>query len=556
MISQANGRAQKRAAGQSQLGFQAALEKSAQDRRSLGSAALQMARRHPGSTAVSDLSGSMSRIKLAGAALALRSHLGLASEEQNIGVLLPPGRGGTIVNLTLALMGRTAVNLNHTVGDEGLQRMCALAGVHTVITAQKYTDKIGKPELDVRWVDVQELIPRISKFRVLLNMIKLLLLPTARMTDARPDDVACLIFSSGSTGDPKGVQLTHRQILANIAGVRAHCGLKGGADALLSPLPLFHSFGLSAGMWLPLVCGLDLIAHPDPLDGRAIGSLAEEHAPTFLMSTPTFVRGYMRRVGREQFASLRFAVVGAEKCPDDLRVSFAEKYGAELLEGYGCTELGPVISANQPALSSKDAPDIGGKPGSVGRPLPGIEVATVDPATGEILPPGETGLLLVRSPARMLGYLGREDLTRQVFLHGGYNTGDIGHVDGDGFLFITGRLARFAKIGGEMVPMDRVEERLMEAVQEIAGAAHPHQLAIAAAPDDTRGERLILLYTSLPCAPRELIDRARDLPTLFRPRERDAHEVDELPVLGTGKRDLKRLQQLATELVEETAVCP
>ena len=554
MISQANEKPQKRTVEKSRLSFQDALEENAQDRRNLGSAALQMARRRPFSTAVSDLSGSMSRIKLAGAALALRSHLGLAAEEQNVGVLLPPGKGGTVVNLALALMGRTAVNLNHTIGDRGLQRMCALADVRTVITAKKYTDKIGRPELDLRWVDVQELIPKISRFRILLNMLKLFLKPTAHLTDAGPDDVACLIFSSGSTGDPKGVQLTHRQILANIAGVGAHFDLQGNADALLSPLPLVHSFGLSAGMWLPLICGLDLIAHPDPLDGRAIGSLAEQHAPTFLMSTPTFVRSYMRRITREQFASLRFAVVGAEKCPEDLRASFADKYGAELLEGYGCTELGPVISANQPALLSEDAHNIGSKPGSVGRPLPGIEVATVDPDSGEILPRGATGLLLVRSPARMLGYLGREDLTRQAFLHGGYNTGDIGHVDGDGFLFITGRLARFAKIGGEMVPMDRVEEKLVETMGEIA-ADHPHELAIAAAPDSAKGEKLILLYTGLPCTPCELIDRARDLPPLFKPRERDAYQVDALPVLGTGKRDLKKLQQLAAQFVEETAVC-
>ena len=532
----------------SPLDYPTAVEKSLKDGRSLGSAALRMARKRPGATAVRDMSGSMSRLKLAGAALALRRHLGLEAEEQNVGVLLPPGRGGTIVNLALALMGRTAVNLNHTAGDSGLARMCELADVRTVITAQRYTDKIGQPELDVRWLDVQELIPKVSKLRVVLNMLRVLFLPTSWSVDAEPDDIACLIFSSGSTGDPKGVQLTHRQVLANLAGVEAHFDLEENVDGLLSPLPLFHSFGISAGMWLPLVGGFELTAHPDPTDGRTIGELADQFKPTFLISTPTFVRGYMRRVGPEQFASLRFAVVGAEKCPEDLRASFEQKYGCALLEGYGCTELAPVVSVNRPDGRAGSAPEMGNRPGSVGQPLPGIEVLTIDPETGEMLPPGETGLLLVRSAARMLGYLGREDLTDEVFVHGGYNTGDIGHVDEEGFVFITGRLARFAKIGGEMVPMDRVEDELAGVVHEMAGADPAHELAIAAVPDRAKGEKLLLLYTSLPCEPRELLERAGDMPALFKPKERDAYQVDVLPILGTGKRDLKRLKQLAEEL--------
>ena len=529
----------------SQIDYQTALENSTKDGRSLGSATLQMVRRYPGATAVSDVSGSLSRIKLAGAALALRHHLGLEADEKNVGVLLPPGKGGTIVNLTLALMGRTAVNLNHTVGDSGLKRMCEMAGVRTIVTAGKYTDRIGKPELDVRWLDVQALIPRISKLSVVLNMLRVFLLPPSRLADAGPDDVACLIFSSGSTGDPKGVQLTHRQILANIAGVHAHFDLKANVDGLLSPLPLFHSFGISVGMWLPLVCGCGLTAHPDPTDARSIGNLVEKHKPTFLIGTPTFIRVYMRRVSEAQFASLQFVVAGAEKCPEDLRKAFREKYGCELLEGYGCTELAPVVSANQPENRIRG----GNRPGSIGRPLRGIEVMTIHPDTKEMLPQGETGLLLVRSPARMLGYLDREDLTQEVFLHGGYDTGDIGLVDGDGFIFITGRLARFAKIGGEMIPMDLVEEKLMEVLQETAGPDHDYELAIAAVPDTAKGERLLLLYTSLPCDPGELIDRAGDLPALFRPRARDAYQVDALPVLGTGKRDLRKLKELAESLV-------
>ena len=396
-------------------------------------------------------------------------------------------------------------------------------------------------------VDVQALIPKVSKLSVLFQMLRVFLFPAKRLAAAGPEDVACLIFSSGSTGDPKGVQLTHRQLLANLIGIQVHLNLEENADVVLSPLPLFHSFG-SCVMWLTLVCGYGLIAHADPRDGRTIGGLAEQYRPTLLISTPTFVRGYVRRVKQDQFASLRSAIVGAEKCPEDLHTSFKEKYGAALFEGYGCTELAPVVSANQPNIDGEDGHELRNRPGSVGRPLPGIEVVTINPDTREVLPEGETGLLLVRSPARMLGYLGREDLTRKVFLHDGYDTGDIGHVDSDGFIHITGRLARFAKVAGEMVPMDLVEEKFMAALQEIAGASHEHDLAIAAVPDTAKGERLVVLYTSLPCALQDLMDRIEDLPTLFRPRERDAYQVDALPVLGTGKRDLKQLKVLAEEL--------
>ena len=514
----------------------------------LGSAALQMVRRHPRASAVTDESGSLSRIKLAGVALALRRHIGLAVDERRVGILLPAGMGGTVANLTLALMGCTSVNLNHTAGTPGLRRMCDIADLHTVITAQAYTDRIGKPELDVRWLDIRSLITGISKISIILGMLKVFLIPLSVLASAEPDDVACLIFSSGSTGDPKGVQLTHRQIMANLKGVVAHFDLEEDLDGLLSPLPLFHSFGVSLGMWLPLVCGIGLIAHPDPFDGRTIGRLAQKHRPTFLIGTPTFVHTYVRRVSAEQFSSLQFAVVGAEKCPNDLRTAFERKFGCELLEGYGCTELAPVVSANQPACRLKGASELRSKHGSVGRPLQGIEVLTLDPETRRALPRGESGLLLVRSPARMLGYLGREDLTREAFVHDGYDTGDVGYVDDDGFVYLTGRLARFAKIAGEMIPMDQVEGSLMGAVQETAGGEHAHDLAIVAVPDMTRGERLVLLYTSLPCEVSVLLDQAIELPPLFRPKERDAHQVDAIPILGTGKRDLKKLRELAESL--------
>lgn len=529
--------------------YQTVLEQSLKDPRTLGSATLEMVQRYPESDAVCDVAGSMTRIELAGLALTLPDWLGLLSDEQNVGILLPPGKAGTLVNLALALMGRTAVNLNHTAGEVGLKRMCELGAVQTIITAETYTDKIGQPNLDVRWIDVQKVMSQLPKSQVQENMRQVQSRSPEELDQANPDDVACLIFSSGSTGEPKGVQLTHRQILANMVSTKMHHGFREDEDRLLTPLPLFHSFGISVGTWLPLIGGFGFIAHPDPRDGRTIGELAQRYQATFLIGTPTFVRGYMRRVPVEQFASIRLAIVGAEKCPDDLRVAFQEKYGGEILEGYGCTELAPVVSLNQLNKEENGVLHIRNKPGSVGRAIPGVEILTLDPESKEILPQGQTGLVLVRSPSRMSGYLGRQDLTDAAFLHGGYNTGDIGHVDADGFLFITGRLARFAKIGGEMVPLDLIEEKVRDVLQEMVGPDHDHDIAISSVFDESRGEKLVFLYTSLPCPPQDLLSRLTDLPALYKPKERDCRHVQTLPVLGTGKRDLRGLANLAKELV-------
>jgi acyl-[acyl-carrier-protein]-phospholipid O-acyltransferase/long-chain-fatty-acid--[acyl-carrier-protein] ligase len=356
-----------------------------------------------------------------------------------------------------------------------------------------------------------------------------------------------VIFSSGSTGTPKGVQLTHRQLLANFSAILPHLGLEQERDILLSPLPLFHSFGYAVGTFFPLCTGLGIAAHPDPTDALAIGKLAAMTKASFLVSTATFVRGYLRRISPEQFASLRFAVVGAEKCPQDLRERFRDRYQAELYEGYGATELAPVVSVNHAHHVRDGVHEQGCKEGSVGRPMPGIDVVTMDPDTRELLPPGHEGLLVVRSPARMLGYLNQPERTDDAFVHDGYDTGDMGYVDDDGFVHITGRLARFAKIGGEMVPLEQVQEHLAEACRQRIGESNEHVLAVSSAPDPSRGERVVVLHDGLPLSAEEIAALGADLPPLFRPRSRDVHQVDAIPMLGTGKLDLRGLKDLAEQ---------
>jgi acyl-[acyl-carrier-protein]-phospholipid O-acyltransferase / long-chain-fatty-acid--[acyl-carrier-protein] ligase len=513
------------------------------DTRTVGAAFLEHVKRAPRAPAVIDFRGTMSRIKLAGAALALFPLLDLAPDEQNVGVLLPAGQGGTLANLALALGGRTAVNLNHTTGAAQLERMCRLAGVRTIISSNVYLERIGEPALPGRVLHAEDLVARLRKPSVIRQMLRVLVRPAHALDRSRPGQVAVVIFSSGSTGDPKGAQLTHQQIIANCEAVMAHLDLHPGEEVLVTPLPLFHCFGLIPGMWLCLVEGFLIAAQADPRDGAALGKLTQEAGGTFIISTPTFVRGYMRRIEPEQLRTLRFAVVGAEKCPTELQVAFKEKYGCLLLEGYGATELGPVV-----AINAEDAL----RDGSVGRAVPGVEVFTMDPDTREILPPGATGLLVVRSAARMTSYLDRPDLTEQAFVHDGYDTGDIGRVDEDGYIHISGRLARFAKIGGEMVPLDNVEAALQRYLDErhsVAGCV----VAVSAVSDRRKGERLIVLHTGLPCPPEEALGALDEFPTLFRPRPADFHHVATIPVLGTGKRDLGAVKIMAEEVAHGAA---
>jgi acyl-[acyl-carrier-protein]-phospholipid O-acyltransferase/long-chain-fatty-acid--[acyl-carrier-protein] ligase len=516
------------------------------EQRTLAQQVLGQAHRSPFSTAVTDLQGSISRIELAGAALAMIPHFKLDADEKHVGVLLPPGVAGSLVNLALALDGRTSVNLNHTVGSQGLTRMAEIAGLRTIITADAYLKRISVDDLPGRVLRLESLKAGISFWSVLRAMAAVLLLPHRWLCRGEAADVATVIFSSGSTGDPKGVQLTHRGILANIDGVRRHLSLQQGHDRLLNPLPLFHSFGCSTGTWLPLCLGLPIIAHGDPNDGRTITRLAREHRPTFMVGTPTFVRSWMRRAEDDDFGSLTFAMVGAEKCPRDLAESFKQRFGADLLEGYGATELAPAIATGAPNLPIDGGVEINNAPGSVGRVLPGIAVSIHDVDSGEKLPAGADGMIIIRSPAVMQGYLGRDDLTEKVLDAHGYHTGDIGHLDEHGFLHITGRLARFAKIGGEMVPLDRIENDLRKALCEGHGDDWG-DLAVAAVPDASRGERLLVLYTALPIEAAELIDLLADHPPIFRPRARDLHQVASLPVLGTGKRDLAALKAMAAD---------
>jgi acyl-[acyl-carrier-protein]-phospholipid O-acyltransferase / long-chain-fatty-acid--[acyl-carrier-protein] ligase len=371
------------------------------------------------------------------------------------------------------------------------------------------------------------------------------------------DDLAAVIFSSGSTGDPKGVMLSHYNIGSNVEQVEQVFGFNRH-DRMLGILPFFHSFGFMGTLWLPAALGIGVVYHPNPLDGKTIGPLVHDFNVTFLLATPTLLQIYMRSCTPEQFGGLRVVITGAEKLPDRLAIAFEERFGIHPLEGYGCTECAPCVAANKLDFRSAGYYQVGAKRGKIGHPLPGVSVRIVDPATMMPVPPGQSGLMLVQGPNVMQGYLGLPEKTSEVLVcdaiggissapaAGGkwYITGDIATIDEDGFLQITDRLSRFSKIGGEMVPHGKVEETLHDAVE-----ATEQTFVVTGVKDDKKGERLIVLHKLSDDKLRACLEKLAqsDLPNLWKPRADHFVRVEAFPYLGTGKLDLRGIRKMAEE---------
>jgi len=338
--------------------------------------------------------------------------------------------------------------------------------------------------------------------------------------------------------------LTHGNIAANVESMVQAIDPRP-TDRLLGTLPFFHSMGYTVTIWVPLQVGASLIFHPDPRQSKEIGDLCRDYRCTIYLTTPTLLRFCYKRCGPEDFKSVRILVVGAEKLPPNVAVEFKERFGVSVLEGYGCTELSPVAAVNVPDWEEAEVRQIGNKPGTIGQPVPGVAARVVDADTLEPLPPNQEGMLMFYGANVMRGYLDKPELTRSVFRDGWYITGDIGKVDDDGFVTITDRLARFSKIAGEMVPHQKIEDELQKLVE-----TNERMFAVTSVPDERRGERLVVLHTPLAGVTlHEVYARLGEsgLPNLWIPDERDFIEIQELPILGTGKLDLKRIKELAAE---------
>jgi acyl-[acyl-carrier-protein]-phospholipid O-acyltransferase/long-chain-fatty-acid--[acyl-carrier-protein] ligase len=536
---------------------------------------LKEARANAGRPAVLDSTGvDLNYRKLLVGALcmrdALRPHLG---EARSVAVLMPPGAGGALVNLALALDGRTSVNLNYTMSNGDLAAMCETAGAEHVITARRFLSGLERPsplgeEQTILLEEIRGSITSAMKLRYLALsflpgvMLANLLAPRSRSGRPESEDVATVIFSSGSTGVPKGVMLTHSNVLSNVQSVLEVIAL-GPGDGVLGILPFFHSFGYTITLWATFLSGARGVYHVNPLEAKVVGELSQKGGVTITIATPTFYQSYLRRCTKEQFAGIRVALSGAQKLNQGLADAWKAKFGSELMEGYGCTEAAPVVSANLPGGDHLPPRQRGHREGSIGRPIPGVAVKIVDPDVypAEVIERegGESGLILVKGPNVMKGYIGMPEKTAEVLRDGWYTTGDIGHIDRDGFLFITDRLSRFSKIGGEMVPHGRVEEVIGDLMFELLGPSSQEaeedgvvpELAVTAVEHETKGERLIVLHTPMPFELDELKERlsGSDLPALFRPAPNAWVEVPELPKLGTGKLDLRGLSDLARELV-------
>jgi acyl-[acyl-carrier-protein]-phospholipid O-acyltransferase/long-chain-fatty-acid--[acyl-carrier-protein] ligase len=355
------------------------------------------------------------------------------------------------------------------------------------------------------------------------------------------DDLATVIFSSGSTGDPKGVMLTHYNVAANVQQLGQTFAFDG-SDRVLGILPFFHSFGFTGALVLPAVLGTGVVYHPSPLDARAIGALVGQYGVTFLLATPTFLQMYMRGCSPEDFGSLRFVMTGAEKLPERLAQAFEDRFGIRPMEGYGCTECSPAVTVNTRDFRAAGFRQVGAKRGSIGHPLPGVSVRIVDPNTMQPVPTGQPGLMLIRGPNVMLGYLDRPEKTAEVLRDGWYVTGDIATEDEDGFIAITDRLSRFSKIGGEMVPHVKVEEKL----HELAGVTE-QTFVVTGVPDEKKGERLVVLHTLPDDKLQPVLDKLpqASLPNLWVPRANQFFRVESLPHLGTGKLDLRKIREIA-----------
>lgn len=477
----------------------------------------------------------------------------LGPEETNVGVLLPPCVPAVLVNAALTLDRRVVVNLNYTLSADLLNEGClAPAGIRHVITSQKMLQRFPL-RLDAEFVLLEQLREKLTSADKLWSYLQARWLPVGLLgrllgvDRIRHDDLMTIIFTSGSTGRPKGAMLSHGNIASNIEAFQQVLVLRP-TDVLVGVLPFFHSFGYTVTLWTVLSLAPKGIYHTSPLEPRAIGDLCRQHRGTILISTPTFLRNYLRRCEPEDFQSLDLIILGAEAMPKDLADAFEQKFGVRPVEGYGTTELSPVVSVNIPPHRAVPGREAGLREGTVGRPLPGIWTKVVDEQTGQELPTGQQGMLWIRGPNVMKGYLHHPEQTAEVLQNGWYKTGDLAILDPEGFIRITGRRSRFSKIGGEMVPHLRVEEALRQ-VLDLQEEEAP-QLAVTGLPHPTKGEQLVVLHTGLPKPPEQICQLLAQagLPPLWIPSPENFRQVEKIPLLATGKLDLRALHQLARNL--------
>ncbi len=501
--------------------------------------------------AIADTSGkSLSFGRLLAGAIGLGSVLRRGREgEEMIGIVLPASVGGAVANVAVTLLGKTPVNLNFTSSTTAVASAIQQCNIRTVISSHRFLEQLKGFEPPEGTIYLEDLLPEISAGVRIRSLLTALCASPRRLAGGKRvscDDIAAIVFSSGSTGEPKGVMLSHHNLLSNVEAIQLVFRFEP-QDRFCAVLPFFHSFGLTATLWTPLVCGFSAYYHPNPLDGGTIGEMVSENRLTTMVATPTFLLPYIRRAAPEDFRTLRAVVTGAEKLKTRTADAFEKRFGIRPVEGYGATELAPVAAMSLPDSNAGGVQQVGVKEGSVGHPVPGVAARIVDTDTGDVLSGDREGLLQIKGPNVMVGYLGKPDETDEVLKDGWYSTGDLAKIDGDGFVFLQDRLSRYSKIGGEMVPHLAVEEELTAGL----GAVDPC-VVVTGAPDAKKGEQLVVCYTDAAGTAESLhgIIRHSDIPNLWKPKKENYLQITSIPTLGSGKLDLKAIREMAREFVE------
>jgi len=494
--------------------------------------------------------------KILPVAIALSKYIKAETDKPRVAIVLPPGKGGLIANLAVLFAGKTPVNLNFTASHDAIRSSIRQADVDRFITADSFVRKVSSfpwpPNRDIIFIErtIPELKKEIVKWGILSKLLPASVLATLLGLNKRRDnDEAILLFTSGSSGEPKGVPLTHRNVIANVTQFATRLDL-GREASILGCLPLFHSFGCTVTLWYPVIEGLNIITYPSPLETKRLAELISLHQINLLLATPTFLRGYMKRIDPAQLESLDMVVTGAEKLPQNLADAFEEKFGIRPMEGYGLTETSPATNVNLPDPEEEKNTHLlaSRRNGTVGQLLPGIAIKLIDAATEKAVPLDKPGIIILKGANVFRGYLRDEKRTKEVLSDDGwFKTGDVGFLDPDGFLHIQGRISRFSKIAGEMVPHETIEA----AINKVLGLDHEteRKIAIVGVPDEKKGEAIVLLSTIAGQAlEQECIDLRyklldEGLTSLWCPRL--IVSVAEIPLLASGKLDIKSCQNLA-----------
>jgi len=482
----------------------------------------------------------------------------LGRNEQNVGLLMPTSVYGILANLTLALDCRTAVNLNYTFHSDTINYCIKQAEVKHVITSRKILERFPHLKINAELIVMEDLRDKITWLDKIIGVVDGYLTPVICLewvfgnNRVKLDDVLTIIFTSGSTGTPKGAMITHRNVAENFRGFFAHLRLHD-EDSLLGSLPLFHAFGYTVSFWLPAMSAIKGIYHFNPLEPKKIAELVRKYQCSAMPTTPTFLRNYLKHSQKGDFDGVHTVICGAEKLPTDLIDSWDAKFGVRPAEGYGTTELSPVVAVNVPKSRCEDYQDWL-REGTIGRPLYNVQARITHLESGEVLPPDTTGMLQIKGPSVMKGYYQDSVKTDEVLQDGWYTTGDVAKIDADGFIWIVGRESRISKIGGEMVPHILIEDAITQIIaSHIPGDAEGEALAaVSAVPDERRGERLIILYKQLPIPAEEIcvLLQQSGLPNLWIPYAKDFFQVETIPILGTGKLDLRAVKELAEKVAK------